>query len=176
MNRRVFALGLPALLAACGGGPVPVDQDGNPLRRLYRIRPGQMGDIQFRMLDGLNALRGAQGRANLALSAELNAAAETHSRDMLRQNRPWHFGSDGSSPIDRVQRVGYSGSLIGETISETFETELETLAAWMQQGDTRGILLDPRARDMGFFGVQEDNGKIWWTLVLGSPAASLDVA
>ncbi|MEO0676949.1 MAG: CAP domain-containing protein, partial [Pseudomonadota bacterium] len=119
-----------------------------------------MGDIQFRMLDGLNALRGAQGRANLALSAELNAAAETHSRDMLRQNRPWHFGSDGSSPIDRVQRVGYSGSLIGETISETFETELETLAAWMQQGDTRGILLDPRARDMGFFGVQEDNGKI----------------
>ncbi|MEO1705200.1 MAG: CAP domain-containing protein, partial [Pseudomonadota bacterium] len=84
LNRRVFALGLPALLAACGGGPVPVDQDGNPLRRLYRIRPGQMGDIQFRMLDGLNALRGAQGRANLALSAELNAAAETHSRDMLR--------------------------------------------------------------------------------------------
>ena len=86
---------------------------------------------------------------------------------MSNQNRPWHFGSDGSSPIDRVVRVGYEGELIGENISETYETELETLAAWMDQQDTKRVILSPDARKMGFSWLQEDNGKIWWTLVMG---------
>lgn len=86
---------------------------------------------------------------------------------MSVQNRPWHFGSDGSSPVDRVQRVGYEGQLVGETISETYETELETLAAWMDEPNTRGVILSPAAREMGFAWKQENSGKIWWTLVLG---------
>ncbi|MEM1236991.1 MAG: CAP domain-containing protein [Pseudomonadota bacterium] len=173
IDRRLFLFGAPALLAACSTGGAITDSNG---QSVYRIRNSQTGDIQFRMLDGVNALRGAQGAPALALNSELNAAAATHSRDMALQNRPWHFGSDGSSPIDRVRRVGYSGTLIGETISETFETELETLGAWMQNSDTRGIILDPRARDMGFSWFQENNGKIWWTMVLGSPAATLATA
>jgi uncharacterized protein YkwD len=102
------------------------------------------------------------------LNANLNAAAATHARDMSVQNRPWHFGSDGSSPIQRAQRVGYTGQLLGELISETYETELETLAAWMENPDTRAILLQPEARDMGFGLFQEQNGKIWWTLNTGA--------
>ncbi len=58
---------------------------------------------------------------------------------MVVQNRPWHFGSDGSSPIDRVQRTGYAGKLVDENISETYETELQTLAAWMNEPDTRAV-------------------------------------
>ena len=167
-DRRLFLLSLPALLAACSTGSIPVDANGNPLQRVYRIRASETGNIQFRMLDGVNALRGARGLIPVNLNAELNAAAATHSRDMAVQNRPWHFGSDGSSPIDRVSRVGYAGLLLGETISETYETELETLAAWMEQPTTREVILDPRARDLGFSWFQEDSGKIWWTMVLGT--------
>ena len=87
------------------------------------------------------------------------------------QNRPWHFGSDGSSPLDRVLRVGYQGRLLGENISETYESELETLSAWMQQEDTREVILDPRGRDMGFAWFQEPSGKIWWTMIVGQPSA-----
>ncbi|WP_147126579.1 CAP domain-containing protein [Shimia ponticola] len=171
MKRRALILGLPALLAACasGSGRVAVGSDGRPLQRLYRIRPKDLGDIQFRLLDGVNTLRGAAGVPRVELNAALNAAAATHSRDMAIQNRPWHFGSDGSSPIDRINRVGYQGILIGETISETYETELETLGAWMQEPQTRTVILDDRARDLGFGYFQEDNGKIWWTMVLGAP-------
>jgi len=119
------------------------------------------------MLDSVNVLRQAAGATPVQLNAALNAAAATHSRDMANQNRPWHFGSDGSSPIDRALRVGYSGNPLGENISETFETELQTLAAWMDQPDTRAIILDTNARDLGFSWYQEPNGKIWWTLVTG---------
>lgn len=121
------------------------------------------------MLDSVNALRRAAGSTPLQLNAQLNAAAATHARDMSIQNRPWHFGSDGSSPLDRVSRAGYAGIFMGENISETYETELETLAAWMEQPDTRAVILDRDARDLGFDFFQEPNGKIWWTLVTGAP-------
>ncbi len=101
------------------------------------------------MLDSVNALRAAQVAAAAGPDARLNAAAATHSRDMSVQNRPWHFGSDGSSPLDRVQRVGYTGQLVGELISETYETELETLSAWMEQPDTRAVIMDPCAQPDG---------------------------
>ena len=59
--------------------------------------------------------------------------------------------------------------MIGENISETYETELQTLAAWMENPETREVMLDPRARDLGFAWYQESSGKIWWTLITGQP-------
>ncbi|MGD9863697.1 MAG: CAP domain-containing protein [Pseudodonghicola sp.] len=134
---------------------------------VYRIRAADTSRIQFRMLDSVNALRRAAGAEPVTLNAQLTAAAATHSRDMSVQNRPWHFGSDGSSPIDRVQRAGYPGTMLGENISETYETELETLAAWMEDAGTRTVILDKGARNMGFSWYQEPNGKLWWTLIMG---------
>lgn len=169
---RLFILCLSALLtlAACAAPPPPpqMGADGKPLPRVYNIRSGDTNEIRFRMLDSVNALREAAGAPALVLDEQLTAAAATHSRDMSVQNRPWHFGSDGSSPVDRVRRVGYGGGLVGEVISETYETELETLAAWMQEEGTRRVILNPEARRMGFAWLQEPGGKIWWTMVLGS--------
>ncbi|MFQ6546937.1 CAP domain-containing protein [Aestuariibius sp. 2305UL40-4] len=157
---------LVTFLAACAppSGGVGTSDDGT---RVYRINTRDTAEIQFRMLDSVNSLREARGLTQLELSSELNAAAATHSRDMAVQNRPWHFGSDGSSPIDRVRRVGFNGLLVGENISETYETELETLAAWMELRDTRDIILAREARTMGFAWFQEPAGKIWWTLIVG---------
>jgi uncharacterized protein YkwD len=89
---------------------------------------------------------------------------------MAVQNRPWHFGSDGSSPIDRVRRAGYSGKILGELISETYQSELETLSDWMEDPETRLVIMDPQATDMGFAYFQEPSGKIWWTMVTGTSA------
>ncbi|KUP94859.1 divisome-associated lipoprotein DalA [Tritonibacter horizontis] len=133
---------------------------------VYKIRNDER--VQFRMLDSVNALRQAAGSRNVQLNAQLNAAAATHSRDMSVQNRPWHFGSDGSSPLDRIARVGYTGTLLGETISESYENELQTLTAWMENSTTRSVIMDPKAVNMGFSWFQEPNGKIWWTLVMAN--------
>lgn len=158
---RVFLLMAAAILtlaAAC----TPSSESGGS----YRIRNADK--VQLRMLDSVNALRQAAGAQTVQLNAELTAAAATHSRDMSVQNRPWHFGSDGSSPLDRVARAGYAGTLLGENISETYENEQQTLTAWLEKPATRAVILDPKARNMGFSWFQEPNGKIWWTLVMGS--------
>jgi uncharacterized protein YkwD len=170
---RILAPLFALLMALSACAPVPpaaprLGPDGEPLPQVYRIGNADVSRVKFRMLDSVNSLRAAAGVPEVDFDERLNAAAATHARDMSVQNRPWHFGSDGSSPIDRVRRVGYVGQFLGETISETYETELQTLAAWMEQPDTRDIILDPRAREMGFSWFQEPNGKIWWTLVMGT--------
>ncbi len=170
MLRREVFLGMAALgLSACGAASTrPLGSDGLPLPSAFVISPGDEAAIQFRMLDSVNALRQNAGVQAVELDARLNAAAATHSRDMAVQNRPWLFGSDGSSPVERARRVGFPGRLLGENISESFESELQTLAAWMAQEDTRAVILDANARFMGFAWFQEESTKLWWTMNMGS--------
>ena len=168
MIRKLVLFAALALgVAACTPASNPPTTADGRIGQVYKINRSDVGKLQFRMLDSVNALRSSSGSGPLKLNASLNAAAATHARDMSTQNRPWHFGSDGSSPIDRVQRVGYSGRLVGENISESYETELQTLAAWMEQPDTRRTILSSNARDLGFSWYQENNGKIWWVMVVG---------
>lgn len=172
--RMMIVSFLSAALMLSGCAPTIVSSDGASSGRaqIYRIGPRDEARIRERMVESVNALRGAAGMAALQENRALVAAAQTHSRDMSLQNRPWHFGSDGSSPLDRVARSGFAGQFKGELISETYETELETLAAWMDQPATRRIVLDPTATDMGFAWQQDSNGKIWWTLVTGRAGAA----
>ncbi|MBK5947101.1 serine protease [Rhodobacter veldkampii DSM 11550] len=154
-------------VAACAPTTVPLGPDGKPLPQLYKIGAKDAERIPYAMLDQVNALRAATGATPLVLNAQLAAAATSHARDMAAQNRPWHFGSDGSTPFDRAARAGYVGRVRGENISETFESETETLSAWMGLADTRDVVMNPAARDMGIGWYQEASGKIWWTLITG---------
>lgn len=162
------ALTAALLLSACVNSAPQLGPDGKPLPEAYIIGAGDVSRVTYSMVDSVNAVRAAKGLPQLQLDAQLTAAAATHSRDMSVQNRPWHFGSDGSSPILRVQRTGYPGKMLGENISETYENEVETLTAWMSVPDTRAVVLDAKAVNMGFSWYQEPSGKIWWTLVTGS--------
>ncbi|MBQ2262054.1 MAG: CAP domain-containing protein [Loktanella sp.] len=172
MYRRALILGLVgAGVTACAAAPNrALGPDGLPLPTAYVIAPGEEAAVNFRMLDSVNALRQAARVTPVQLDPQLNAAAATHARDMSLQNRPWLFGSDGSSPVERARRVGFTGKFLGETISESYESELATLTAWMNDERTRSVILDPEARLMGFAWFQEPAGKLWWTLNMGAPA------
>ena len=177
MKRRAALILLAgAGLTACAPPPPSVGPDGAPLPRAYKISGSDARQIPFRALDAINALRAEAGAPQLQLDSQLTAAAETHSRDMSVQNRPWHFGSDGSSPIDRARRAGFRGRVLGEAISETYEGELETITAWMQDPGSRRVILDRSAQVMGFGFYQESNGKIWWTANFGAAPGGAGIA
>lgn len=173
MTKPLFsALAALAMLAACAEPAAQrMGPDGRPVPSVYRIGAGDAERVQVRMRDSVNTVRSQQGLSPVDLSAQLTSAAATHARDMSVQGRAWHFGSDGSSPIDRVRSVGYSGQFFGELISETYETELETLTAWLEARETRAVLLEPRMREIGFSWYQENNGKLWWVMTTGAPVA-----
>ena len=167
MLKIIISILISVILVGCAPQETQMAPDGKPVPKIYDMRAQSTAQIQFRMLDAVNVLRSSRSLNSLQLNAQLNASAATHSRDMSVQNRPWHFGSDGSSPLDRARRLNYSGEFLGEVISETFENELDTLSAWMGNKNTRAVILDPNALDLGFSWYQEPSGKIWWTLVIG---------
>lgn len=156
---RNFLLALSTLfvLSACAS------EQGQGLR----LSPADRDDIRLRHLDAVNAVRAEHGLQPVALSAELNAAAETHARDISVQQRAWHFGSDLTSPRERAFRAGYKGELVGENISEGSDSDLTVLKTWLDFADTRAVILDPGARGLGLGWYQEANGKIWWVQVIG---------
>lgn len=162
---RALLASFATVLLLVGCTTTPTDKDG---RQVFWIKARDAAGIQLRHVDAVNVVRQAQGLAPVQLSSQLNAAAATHAADIARQNRPWHFGSDGSNPIERVARTGYPGRMLSENISETFENDVETLEAWLRDPVTREGILHPDARFIGLSWKQEGNGKIWWVQVLGS--------
>lgn len=154
-------------LAACADKGQQLGPDGKPLPELYKITKKEAAAIPGRVLTNINELRAKRGTAPVAMNAALSSAAMRHSKDMADQNRPWHWGSDGSSPVDRVRQAGFPGTFVGENISETYENDVQTLSAWMGLADTRDVVLNPTVTQIGLGWYQEGSGKVWWTLVTG---------
>lgn len=171
MRSTVLILAFAAFgLGACDpAGPSGPSGSGGDV---YKIRSGDTERVQQRMLEAVNSMRAARGVAPVQLNRQLTSAARTHAREMSQQRRAWPFGQNGSTPYARVQAAGYQGNLLAELYSQTFETETETLAAWVQDGAWGAEILDPEARDMGFSWHQDKNGLIWWVVNLGDGAFS----
>ncbi len=136
--------------------------------RIFWISSSDARAIPHRVLDAVNAVRAENDLPEVQLSNRLIAAARTHSRDMSVQFRLWHFGSDGSSPLDRAAAAGYDGQVLGENIAESFENDLDTVAAWMQRPENRKLMLHADARHMGIGWYQDRKGRTWWTMVVGT--------
>lgn len=159
---------ISASAEAAETGADGAEDDTKYVAQIFWISAQERDRIPLRVLDAVNGIRMAKELPEVRLSRALNAAAHTHARDMAVQNRPWHFGSDGSSPINRAEMAGYEGRLLGENISESYESDLATLSAWMDNAETRALILEPEAREIGIGWHQEHKGKIWWTFVAGA--------
>ncbi|MDO5648749.1 CAP domain-containing protein [Paracoccus sp. (in: a-proteobacteria)] len=169
---KIKLVGLLAVMAlpACmpqmpGPGMMP---DVAPVAEPVAAAQVDSAQIQARVLQQINTLRGNIGLNPLVQSPQLDAAALQHSRDMSAQNRAWHWGSDGTSPLDRARSQGYGGRILGENISESYEDDMQTLSAWMSKRDTRDVIMDPAAVNLGFAWYKEASGKLWWTLLAGT--------
>jgi uncharacterized protein YkwD len=156
-----------ALAAAAAAAALAACAPTQPTGGVPRLSAADAAPIRLRHVDAVNAARAAEGLGPLQLSGELNAAADTHARDMSVQKRAWHFGSDLTSPRERAFRAGYRGEIVGENLSEGSDSDLTVLASWLDFRDTRNVILDPRARGLGLGWYQEPTGKIWWVELIG---------
>ncbi len=170
LHKSVVPVLLTLALAACqpvATTPIPMGTDGRPLPTVFRIAPTDAPRVRQRMQDGVNTMRAQNGLPPVVANAALASAAATHAQDMSFQSRPWHWGSDGSSPMQRAQRAGYFGAFVGEAVSETFESDVETVNGWMLEPESRAVILDRRANEIGVGWHQDPNGKLWWVIVMG---------
>lgn len=163
MSRLPVAV-VALLLAAAACAPAQRQATGG----VPRLSAADAGTIRLRHLDAVNAARAQAGLAPLQLSAELNAASDTHARDMSVQKRAWHFGSDLTSWRERAFRAGYRGEVLGENIFEGADDDLKVLRYWLEVPDTRRVVMNPEGRGLGLGWHQDPGGKLWWVQVVGA--------
>jgi uncharacterized protein YkwD len=121
--------------------------------------------------DLINAYRRQKGLKPLRLNSELTSAAKLHSKDLAKWDRISHFGSDGSSPWDRVKRTGYSARVAAENVGTGQASIEEVMRGWKASpGHNKNLLLSD-AEHMGIALVQDPRTefKTFWTLVLAAP-------
>lgn len=161
-----------AALSACAqlnpSAPPRIDDAGVSAQGIYPVTTRNIDRVRARATDTVNQARLGAGLGPVLLDPALVQSADGHSRSMSEQGRAWAFGADGSTAISRAQRAGFDGRVLGEVISETYETEVQAIAEWLNDPVSRAILLDPRAQRIGFGAFQEPSHKLWWTLTVGN--------
>ena len=134
--------------------------DGLPPLRTERL--------EGRLRDSLNALRQAHGLAPVAVDPALRAAAQRRAQELARRNLLAALFKPDTALKARVRAAGYRGTALGENTADTGDSDMETLVRWMDTEKTRAVLMNPKARTMGFGWEAGQGGKTWWVLITGT--------
>ncbi|MCL4534081.1 MAG: PKD domain-containing protein, partial [Bacteroidetes bacterium] len=112
----------------------------------------------YRVQNGLQPLQG--------VSPTLTMAAQRHSLDMAKTGNFSHTGSDGSTPLQRIQQAGYPSGYIGENLALDYTTGAEVINGWKSSTDGHNEnMLNP---DWKAIGIDREMGSQWyWTADFG---------
>ncbi|WP_028192521.1 CAP domain-containing protein [Salinispora pacifica] len=114
-----------------------------------------------------NAERAKAGCAALSIDEKLMTAAQRHSQDQADHQKMSHTGSDGSSPGDRINAVGYQWRTYGENVAWNQQSPEAVMTAWMNSPGHRANILNCSFTEIGV-GVASSNGP-YWTQVFAAP-------
>ena len=152
---------LPCLFGLLGGCSTVI-----PLSREYAARPVQPLNPQA-ALEEVNAFRAKYGLNALVLDARLSRAATIQSNDQARRDSMGH-GSDGSTVMDRAERVGYRMRVGGENVAYGLKSYSDVMRGWEKSSGHRENLLRPEVTAIGVAMAKTRSGRAYWTLVLGA--------
>lgn len=134
----------PVSTLPASGTPIAAATVKGPASCSYSTSSGYVNEIA----NLINNARAQNGLSALNINAQLMAAAQAHSVDMVCHNLLSHTGSDGSSPSQRVAAAGYAASRSSEIIygSGYPQTAFDW---WMSDPTHRNEILSPNVVDMG---------------------------
>ena len=116
-----------------------------------------------------NSTRAANGLDALAISSQLNEAAQGHADWLAANNASGHTGVNGSNPGQRIQQSGYPASG-GENVAVgVLPPESKALDAWMNSPGHRSNVLNEGYRHIGVGYACRTDGpyRHFWVTVFG---------
>lgn len=107
-------------------------------------------------------------------SQQLERAASAHARDMAQRGTMSHSGSDGSAPAQRVTRVGYTWSAVGENIAAGQRDPESVVKGWLASPGHCANLMSPDYTEVGvaFATNPASEAGIYWTQVFAAPSSA----
>jgi uncharacterized protein YkwD len=119
-------------------------------------------------LSYINRERGREALAPLESNGRLAAAAAAHAGEMARRGRLDHSGGDGSSPWDRIARVGYAYAAASEVVAAGQADHQTVVRDWMNSPGHRRALLGAFT-DCGVGSALSANGVRYWCAMVARP-------
>ena len=135
------------------------------------VSPQVLASVNSRRAQGADCgSEGIFGPQNpLVIASSLGQSALRHSIDMAINNFFSHTGSDGSSPIDRMNDAGFNGFGWGENITATsFDSDADDIVdGWMGSDGHCANIMEPAFNIMGA-AISSNSLLNFWTLNLGA--------
>ncbi len=102
------------------------------------------------LLSGTNNQRVANGLGSLALSSQLNQAAQAKANDLMVHDYWAHNSPTGVTPWYWIGSVGYAYQTAGENLAYGFTTSSDTITGWMNSPGHRANILNGSFSQVGF--------------------------
>ena len=116
----------------------------------------------------INAFRTRYGRKPVVLDARLSQAAAVQSKAQAGRSRIGHDGSDGSKPMQRAARAGFRAKIASENVAAGQKSFSDAMRSWEGRSGHRENLLRPEVTAIGLAMAKNEDGRAYWTLVLGA--------
>lgn len=144
-------------------GPFPTTISGGD-----GFQANPTNDASFGTL--INSVRTAAGAPAVAYNAQLDAAAQAHSQDMVTNGYFSHFGNNdpvnGSTMTTRAAAAGYTGFVTGENIAQGQANENLALNGWISSPGHHRNNVNPASNEFGL-GRAGTGANTTWVLMFG---------
>lgn len=119
--------------------------------------PANLPLVRAAVLCLVNTERAQHGEEPLVVNRALEAAAESHGREMLAVNYFDHVSPSGVTPVDRVREAGYFpssevGYIVGENLAWgtlSLSTPETIVKAWIGSPEHLANILEAKYRETG---------------------------
>lgn len=138
-----------------------------------QVDEASLPDLANEVVQLTNAERAKAGLAPLTVHPLLVQAADAHAQD--QRNVPCevgffsHTGTDGSRPLDRIQRTGIDISRWAENIACAYRSPSAVVRGWMNSPGHRANMLDPFLTHIGVAVAESSTGQRVWVQDFGTP-------
>ena len=121
------------------------------------------------LLREVNSIRGRHGLVPVERNRRLDTAAEEQAMFQASTETMSHAGFRGAELGDRLFRARYRYRVAGENVSRGYVKERSVVRAWMQSPSHRKMLLHPELFEAGASAAMDEDGTVYWTLVMAAP-------
>jgi uncharacterized protein YkwD len=128
----------------------------------------ELAPLESALLADVNAVRAHNHRLPLRRTAELDAVARAHSRDMAARGYLAHESPEGANAVTRLEAARLAGfTLAGENIGSTNRPapNREIVAGWLNSQTHRANLLAPVFNATGIGIARSPDGSLLYTQV-----------
>ena len=141
----------PAITEPAGRSAPPCVALGEPSSAIHQA-----------MFESLNQYRRENGLPPLIYSTRLEAAAESHLRDLWQRNFFSHTNPDGKGPGARAVAAGFCHQYVGENLAAGQTTVENAMQAWKNSPGHNANMLEPLYVYVGVSYSIDPSGRRYW--------------